>query len=149
MVNIHHYPDALIEAIRKTKNFSGLIHLEKGSSECLYVITFEEDEKKIFNVVTYGNVTIKKYLLNFYAKPRKEMSYIEENAQKKLILFIKKIFSDYKLKTILIDGEELTLDTMLYKIVKYNDKLNEAEDKALYDFIKESLEEISKKLGKL
>lgn len=153
MVNMHHYPGALIEAIRKSENFSGLIHLEKGSSKRLYVISFEENGKKILNVVTYGEVSIKNYLLYAYSKSVEEMDYTDKDAKKKLILFIKKIFCYYKTKTILIDGEELTLDKTLYDAIKEGkldedkeDKEDKAVELAFIDYIDENLEELTKNI---
>ena len=149
MINKHQYPDALIKAIREPEKTPKLFHIEKGSSKYLYIFIFEEDGKKIYDIVTYGNFSIKDYLLQFYLKSQDEISYPEERDFDKLILFIKEIFIDDKLDSVFIDGEKITLDETLYMAIKYcDDRLSEEIHEALFNFIEEKLKQISEKLIK-
>ena len=108
-VNVQQFPTSLIEAIRNQEHASRVLYLSKGSSEYLYVVTYEQDGKEIFNVVTYGKTRIRDYLRDFYAKPTEKLTYAEKNEFDKLVLFIETLFSEYALDSVEIDGNKMSL----------------------------------------
>lgn len=112
------FPKTLIENIRNQKNVSNVIYLSKGSSKYLYVVIYERNEKEVYDIVTYGEENIKDYLKEFYSKSKEELSFSEEGDYKKLLLFIDKLFYDYGLKKIEIDGEEMSLEDDIEEFLK-------------------------------
>lgn len=103
-------PDSLIRAIQQIPGFVTVYILSKGSGEPLYALkTFSQVEtgevKVVFELVSYGEKSIKEYLRNMYAK--KEWEYYDERSLEKLKLFIYELFSENRNCIIKIGSREM------------------------------------------
>lgn len=115
-------PISFLNAIQRQENILRSFSLSKGSSENLYIIITQEEDKEIFKIVSYGKLHIKEFIKNVYCKPKEELKFSEQCSLQKLHLFIKTLFEDYNADIVEIDGKKLfignDIDEFLQSIVK-------------------------------
>lgn len=107
-VTLQEFPEPLVQEIKQQKNISKILYLCKSSSEHLYAISYNKEEKEIFKLVCYGEKKITKFLKEISDIPAEKLTYHQKNSLKKLNLLTREILENYNLESILLDDIKIS-----------------------------------------